>query len=255
VIPREAVARLVEQTRPTLRAIERFLLPNACVACSRNIERDTPDGLICSACRWRMKPLLGGCARCGQPEPPVGGCRVCAPWPGALRWARSAVWLGPEAREVVHRLKYDGFSTLACLAADVITRNVSRPVTPDGAVLIPIPLTPDRLRRRGYNQADRIAQALGERWRTPVARHVLLRHRDAPSQTRLMAGARGSNVAGAFLALSPPAGRAPAIIIVDDVFTTGATISAAAVALSDAGWPGISAVTFARALPVEARLA
>jgi ComF family protein len=163
--------------------------------------------------------------------------------------------LGPEARAVAHHLKYDGFTRLGSLIAEMIVRGITRPAHAAGNVLVPVPLTPDRQRRRGYNQAELIAQALGRRWNMPVARDVLYRHRDSPSQTRLTPGARGSNVAAAFLAGSPSAGRAPAVIIVDDVLTTGATIGAAAVALSDAGWPTIGAVTFARALPIEARLA
>jgi ComF family protein len=250
----DTLRRIMSGAGPTLRAMERLLLPNACVSCGCAVERANPDALVCSRCRWRMKPLLGGCARCGQPFPPVGGCRVCSAWPHALAQARSAVWLGPEAREIVHRLKYDGLTALASLAADLVARHVRPPGDPGSALLIPVPLTPRRRRRRGYNQAELIARALSGRWGLPLAPRVLYRHRDAPSQTRLMAGARELNVTGAFLAVAPPGGRVPAVIIVDDVFTTGATIAAAAGALSSAGWGSISAVTFARALPFEARL-
>jgi len=251
----------------TLHALERFLLPNACVACARPVDQPDPDALVCSRCRWRMKLLAGGCPRCGQPLPPIGPCRVCASWPPALRWARSAMWLGPEARAVVHQLKYGGLSRLATLAADMIARSVSRP---SDALLLPIPLTAMRQRHRGYNQAATIARALGRRWSLPVTERVLRRHGQSTSQTRITAGARGTNVAGAFLAIAPPTGRenvpsaearaavaaikVPAVIIVDDVFTTGATIASAAAALAEAGWPEIGAITLARAVPIELRL-
>lgn len=254
MIASDTLRRIASAALPTLRAVERFLLPNACVSCGRAVEGGSPDALVCSSCRWRMKPLLGGCARCAHPLPPVGGCRVCSAWPREIETARSAVWLGPEAREIVHRLKYDGLTALASFAADVITKHVSPPLDQGSALLIPIPLTPERRRTRGYNQAELMAKALSGRWGLPLALGVLYRHRDAPSQTRLTAGARGLNVTGAFLAVAPPGGRRATIILVDDVFTTGATIAAAADALSCAGWARIAAVTFARALPFEARI-
>ena len=246
----------------TLRALERFLLPNACLACNSPVEPSDADGLICSRCRWGMKSVLGGCPRCAQPLPPIGGCRACAAWPPALTWARSAVWLGPEARALVHHLKYGGYTHLAPCAAAMMVRCIRRP---DG-MLLPVPLTGERERARGYNQAEVLAQALAVAWQLPLLHGVVQRHRQSPSQTLLTPGARADNVAGAFLAVAPgraasarhgtaPPGRVPRVIIVDDVFTTGATIAATALALSEAGWPDIGAVTFASALPIEVRLA
>jgi hypothetical protein len=94
-----------------LPALERFVLPNACVSCERPVETRAPDALVCGVCRGRMRPLPTGCHRCRQPLPAVGACRFCAAWPATLRWVRSAVWLGPEARALVHHLKYDYPST------------------------------------------------------------------------------------------------------------------------------------------------
>ncbi|HXV85709.1 MAG TPA: hypothetical protein VD793_03370 [Gemmatimonadales bacterium] len=170
---------------------------------------------------------------------------------------RSAVWLGPEARAVVHGLKYGGLSHLGMFAAELIARAVRQP--PEG-LLLPVPLTAARRRHRGYNQALVIARALGTRWSLPVVEGVLLRPGTATSQTQVRAGSRGANVAGAFLATAPPqrpgagAGSPPAVIIVDDVFTTGATVQAAATALVEAGWRNLGAVTWARAMPIEFRI-
>lgn len=258
-------------TTGMLRALERFVLPNACVYCERGVERSHPDALLCKVCRGRMRPLPPGCSRCRQPLPPVGCCRFCADWPQALQWVRSAVWLGPEARAVVHHLKYGGYPALADLAAEVTVRTV--PAPPDATALIPIPLTPSRRRVRGYNQAALIASALADRWRVPLDECALRRVRDAPSQTALTPQERAANVAGAFVAVppcppprprrpatapdsrvrSPARGSAATIILVDDVLTTGATLAAGAEALRQAGWQAIHAVTFARALPYELR--
>lgn len=251
---------------PALRALEHLLLPNACVACDRPVGDPDGDALVCSACRWRLRPVLGGCLRCRQPLPPIGPCRFCAAWPPELRWVRSAVWLGEEAREIVHHLKYEGYRALAGDIADVTRRFVP---APEGSVLIPVPLSRRRARERGYNQAALIAGALGERWGLPVREDLLLRVREATSQTGLTPEQRAANVAAAFTAGSAVerwgdvgdaaregegGGAAAAVIIVDDVLTTGATLCAVASSLVDGGWTDIGAVTFARALPFEHRL-
>lgn len=253
-----------------LRSLERFLLPNACVACDRSVEDNDLDALVCSRCRWRMRAVVSGgaCARCAQPLPLIGPCRFCRDFPEPLRWIRSAVWLDREPREVVHHLKYEGFRALAAFAATMIARNMPRPAN---GVLVPIPMSQRRERSRGYNQASLIAHALGSIWHLPVNHRMLHRARGADTQTALTPLARRSNVAGAFHAVMPsmpslpstpsmPWGRAGqsgdavAVIIVDDVLTTGATIHAAAAALEWAGWRDLGAVTFARALPVERRV-
>jgi predicted amidophosphoribosyltransferase len=247
---------------PTLaRALERFVLPNACVVCDRAVEPARPDHLLCGLCRARMRHVGTGCDRCGQPLPPVGPCRFCADWPPVLGFVRSAVWLDDTARPVVHHLKYDGLPTLATDMAELVARRVPRPRP---AHLVPIPLSARRLRDRGYNQAAALARALGTIWRLPVAERVLSRTRDTGTQTALTPEARARNVAGAFVAdpglapgLGPGAGgRAGAtVILIDDVLTTGATLVAAATALGAAGWSAVGAITFARALPYERRAA
>ena len=164
------------------------------------------------------------------------------------------MWLDPEARQVVHHLKYAGLARLAPLIAATIARHVARP---SGALaLVPVPSSARKVRERGYNQAALIARALEPLWNIPVREELLTRRRDAGSQTALTPEERLANVAGAFAAAGArgQGGGAAMVIIVDDVLTTGATLCAAAAALVAAGWPRVAAVTFARALPVERRL-
>ncbi len=193
-----------------------------------------------------------GCARCRQPLPPVGPCRFCADWPDALRWATSAVWLGDEARDIVHHLKYQGYARLAQLAAEIMARGLVRP---DHTCLLPIPLGRKRLRARGYNQAEEIAGALSRLWSCPVDSESLRRMRETKTQTALTPEGRVANVAGAFEASPPPSRvRHARIMLIDDVLTTGATLAAAAAALQHSGWRDIGAITFARALPFAIRV-
>ena len=174
-----------------------------------------------------------------------------------LRSARSAVWLTDGAQHAVHALKYNG---LARIADDLaLAMGSLRPHTAGPSVLIPIPLAPRRLRQRGYNQSERLARALARMWRIPVIVDLLIRTRETPTQTALTPGTRLANVAGAFAVRESRAGlltpgcqpgvNTPwrTLILVDDVFTTGATLAEAARALAQAGASAIHGVTFARA--------
>ncbi len=240
-------------------ALEQLLLPAECLLCRALLSYRDSDRLVCAVCRHRWRAVRPPwCERCGQPEPHFGPCRVCAGWPAVLSPIRSAVWLDAGARDAVHALKYGGLPRIAEDLADVMAR-VTLPIA-GRPVLVPVPLAAARLRERGYNQSDRLAAALARRWRRPVARNVLVRVRETASQTALTPAARQANVAGAFQAstagmggLTP--GRGPGVnlpgqtlVLVDDVFTTGATLAEAARALEGGGARAVAAITFGRAI-------
>ncbi|HEX9729846.1 MAG TPA: ComF family protein [Gemmatimonadales bacterium] len=234
-------------TAVLVRSIERFLLPNVCIVCEQLMPPDAPDGLLCGVCATRLRALpAGGCARCAQPLPPVGPCRFCSEWPAAMAAAHSGVWLDEPARTVVHRFKYGGFHALGAALAHVVSRRVP---WPSEGLVVPIPLGARRLRERGYNQSAILGRALADTWKRPMATHLLRRVRETATQTTLTPDARRANVDQAFAA--GPGHGAQTIILIDDVLTTGATLGAAARALSDAGWGVVRAVTFARALPYD----
>ena len=233
-------------TSPT-RVIEQLLLPAECLLChALLVERDA-DRIVCPVCRHRWRPVRPPwCERCGQPEPHFGPCRLCAEWPAALTYVRSAVWLSEGAREAVHALKYGGLPRIANDLAAAIA-GVTLP-TQEKSVLVPIPLAPKRLRERGYNQSDALARALSRLWRLPVV-DVLVRSRETATQTALTPETRLANVAGAFTpGRRPGVSRDSNYILVDDVFTTGATLAEAARALEQAGARTICGITFGRAV-------
>ncbi|HEU4699960.1 MAG TPA: double zinc ribbon domain-containing protein [Gemmatimonadales bacterium] len=231
--------------RAALRGLERRLMPAECLICQAVLGETGDEPLVCGVCRsrWaRVTPPF--CARCGQPVLEGVACRICAEWPAALACARSAVWLTGGAREAVHALKYGGWWRVAGSLADAM-RGLA-PLT-GGLSLVPIPLGARRRRARGYNQSERLAQALAERTGGRVA-DCLGRARETRTQTALAPEQRRANVAGAFRARGPVPARC---VLVDDVFTTGATLVAAAEALVAGGATEVQAVTFARApLPV-----
>ena len=222
--------------------LERWLLPPACLLCEAPVPAREGDALVCGLCltRWRRLPNPL-CVRCGQPRAPEVECRICGAWPPGLARVRSAVWLEGGARRAAHQLKYGGWTRLAEPMADVM-RGLE-PLT-ERVCLIPIPLGTRRLRERGYNQSERLAAALAGRVGGTVRTDLLQRVRETRTQTALTPEARQANLAAAFVAV----GRVPArAVLVDDVFTTGATLGAAAAALRAAGAEQVEAVTFARA--------
>lgn len=229
--------------RSSLAELERWLLPSACLLCEAPVAALEGDALVCALCRARWRPVpVPLCDRCGQPAFGDLACRICADWGPALRRVRSAVWLEPSARAAVHRLKYEGWWRLAESLAEAM-RGLE-PLT--GRVsLIPVPLGSRRARERGYNQSERVAAALGRRLGLPVRTELLRRTRETRTQTALTPEARRANLAGAFTA-GDASGQA--LVLVDDVFTTGATLAAAAEALMAAGAASVDGVTFARAL-------
>lgn len=227
-----------------LRTAERWILPGACLSCHAPAGPDDP--LICAPCqaRWRALPHPQ-CPRCGQPLSVVAsGCRICATWPDEIGRVRSAVWFDDAARLATHHLKYGGWWRVA----ETMARPVAR-LEPcrEASILVPVPLAPGRARTRGYNQAERLGRAVARLTGRPLHPELLARPRATRTQTALAPEARRANVAGAFRAAAlPPRTR---VLLVDDVFTTGATLVEAAVTLLEAGAERVEAITFARAIP------
>ena len=214
-----------------------LLLPRRCAACGAAAET------LCGACLAALRPLgPPRCARCGAPTAwPVERCRECAGRRLAFATARAAVAYDGPARALVRAWKERGLRPAARLAAELVAVHVERPAA-DVITYIP----PDAVRqlRRGDHPAERLAAELASRWSLEPA-SLLYRRTPAGRQTGLPLAERRSNVRGVFAATGAIPRR---VVLVDDVYTTGATVAAAATALRAAGAGVVQVVTFARRL-------
>lgn len=162
--------------------------------------------------------------------------------------------LAAPAAALVHALKYEGWAELAEVMAEVMARTLrTEPVGLRFDVIVPVPTTRRRERRRGYNQAALLGRALAARLDGKVVEALERRPRSG-TQVALQPGQRAANVQTAF---RPRDGasrrlRGSSVLLVDDVLTTGATARAAATALEGAGATRVTLLTFARALPGRA---
>ena len=214
-----------------------LVLPHRCVAC-----RTAADAL-CASCRARLRPLLPPlCNRCGAPTSwAVERCRECAGRRLGFASARAAVVYAGPAVAFVHAWKERGRRRLAPLAAELVLAQCERPAA-DVITYIP----PDRVRQleRACHPAQSLAHELAARWGL-ACEPLLERTRVTKRQATLPLARRGGNVRNLFGATGAVVGR---VLLVDDVYTTGATASAAATALRAGGAERVDVVTFARAV-------
>lgn len=229
-----------------------FLLPLACPSCERLLDPGEP-GVICGRCWSRLAPLPHPqCERCGHPTHGVA-CRWCPQLPAFVRAVRSVCWTHQgTGAAIVHAMKYAHWHAIGRGLAERMGRLAwPSDVVAERAALVPVPLARARERERGFNQSERIACALGERWGVAVWRDLLVRERATATQTRLTPGERLANVSSAFRVNEQARDRARVrnahLVLVDDVITTGATLNACAAALIAGGARIVSYVTFGRA--------
>jgi ComF family protein len=185
-----------------------------------------------------------------------GACRDDAP---AFNRARSFGLYRGKLRQVVLRLKFAGDERLGVRLGEMLAPPwdaLAQASEFDSPLIVPVPLHPSRRRERGFNQSELLAaglvRALGGRnggLAPQVAKGCLRRKRATPPQVGLSVAARRENLRGAFEVVTPDEVRGRWIVLVDDVMTTGATLSACARALKHAGAAQVMGLTLARATP------
>lgn len=226
-----------------------LVLPRRCLACGTPV---AGDGALCAEC-WPAVRFLGPplCAVCGYPfefDPGAGAlCGACAARQPPFDRARSVFVYDSASRGPLLAFKHadrtDAAPTFARLMA-----HAAADLLPDADLIVPVPLHRRRLLARRFNQSALLALALGRETGIDAVPDLLVRTRHTPSQGGLSATARRRNVTGAFAVRKGMADnvRGARMLLLDDVYTTGATVGACAAAARRAGAATIDVITLAR---------
>jgi ComF family protein len=230
-----------------------FLYPEICQIC-RTERATAEDGFVCQTCRSEVrfiKPPF--CERCGLPYPgdlnTPFECTNCREMEWDFSSARSAVVARNVVREVVHRYKYQRALWFESFLADLFLQGALPALRErDWDLIVPVPLYSVKRREREFNQAERLAAYLGAAAGIPLNSKLLCRVRPTATQTLLTRQQRAANMRGAFGVRSGARLNGESVILVDDVFTTGATTNACARVLQAAGAGEVCVWTVARGL-------
>jgi ComF family protein len=231
-----------------IQALQELLFPARCLGCTEQLSSSHPP-LLCSNCHHGTSEISPPfCTSCGTPLY-IGDnhlCLSCLEKPLTLSKARSSFLYQEPISTLVRQLKFKGNLTgLASLAALTKTTAAFADLKePD--LILPIPLHIKRLRERGFNQSQLLAQACFPGWRRKIRFDLLKRQRATVPQTRLSGKARRHNLHKAFSVKKLDEISGKDILLIDDVFTTGSTLEECAKVLLAAGAAEVSAFTVAR---------
>ncbi len=248
------VARLVQGASGALVSLA---FPAPCRICETTLTSASRIP-ICDGCLALLAPLGAPvCEICGRPFPAGADflsrqprCHLCRRGVYGFDVARS---YGAYHDAMVHALlllKYEGIRPLGnWLGERLAELAASDPALRPADVVVPVPLHPSRLRERGHNQAELIARPLALRLGLPLRSYLLVRMRPRPDKLKLTRRERWTTVRGAYAAREAAQVDNLRVLLVDDVFTTGATLDACSRALRKAGAARVAGVTVARVVP------
>lgn len=230
-----------------------LIYPEVCQLCH---ERRAPvaDGLVCVSCRSQVQFIQPPfCDRCGLPFQgaitTTFECTNCRELDLQFSSARSAVVLKTVVSEAMHAYKYNRAMWFERFLAGLLLQKAVPALRQQAwDMIVPVPLHTTKLREREFNQAARLAKHLGAAINLPVDERVLQRVAATQTQTKLSRTDRAKNVRGAFAVRKGVRLASKKIIVLDDMFTTGATTSDCARALRGAGAAEVCVWTVARGL-------
>ncbi len=231
-----------------------FFLPTSCAYCNGPVG-SSGIPYFCASCWADFTAMTGPvCPSCGKPfDSPEAlshsldqRCLSCRQTPPIFDQALSIGYFEGPLREAIHQYKYRPCRALGRPLGSWMAKNI-RPVS-DIDSIIPVPLHVTRLRHRGFNQALILAHELSNVFSLPLSFDNLKRVRPTRPQVELSGPERIKNVAGAFALRRPDEIRDSDVLLIDDVYTTGATMNECARVLKNAGASRVTALTIARAV-------
>ena len=217
-----------------------FMFPRYCVGCGREGE------FLCAPCQKTINRILPPlCPKCGRYQPAGVTCPDCLHWSARIDGIRSPFQFDGVVRQAIHHLKYQNLRAISSLLAQFLFEyTVSNPLPAD--VIVPVPLHPKRLRERGYNQSGLLAGELSKLNGLPVVEDCLIReHYKGPQARTASVAERQQNVAGAF-ACRDNRLKNKAVLLIDDVSTSGTTLDACAGELKKSGAASVWGLVVAR---------
>ncbi|MCK4596088.1 ComF family protein [candidate division WOR-3 bacterium] len=212
-----------------LRDLIDLIIPPLCCVCKRRLKND--EKILCTDCYSRIRLITPPyCERCGRPLPnlDINVCNTCIVEKHPFSYVRAVSPYEGIIEGLIILLKYNGKRQTSKILGGLMSKVVKMEETYRNCELIvPVPLHTTRKRERGYNQAELLGNELSSELNIPIIPDALIRTRATPSQTKLPTEHRKKNVLGAFSINKrrQELFRGKTVLLVDDVFTTGATLN------------------------------
>ncbi len=226
-----------------------IIYPTQCVLCAAQVDQ---DGGLCGAC-WRETPFINGlaCDACGAPLPGFekgrAHCDDCMITPRPWEAGRAAFLYESNGRRITLALKHGDRTDLAKPAA-LWLQQAGRDILTEGTLLVPVPVHWSRLLRRRYNQSAEISRALSKVTGLSACQNALIRTKRTTTQNGLTVAQRQANLDGAIVA-NPKCYQSlegQKVCLIDDVMTSGATLTACTAAAFEAGADQVFVMVLAR---------
>lgn len=246
---RQAVLALGDAAAFLGRGALGLVYPPHCFACGRDTA-GAGGGPLCPACLARVRPVETACPACGTPRgphaPDEGRCDSCRNRALHFETACGAFHYEDPVRRLLHRLKFEGLQAAAGPLARLALERLRRlPFVTELDAVVPVPMHWLKRARRGHNPSELIARELASGLGLPFAQ-PLVKVRATAAQMELLRARRLENPKGAFRARRRRALEGRAVLLVDDVMTTAATVAECARALREAGVARVFAFAVAR---------
>lgn len=224
-----------------------LIYPPRCPFCENILSEAEKEALVCDSCREKLPYVEENhCMKCGRPllSEQEEYCRDCRKYKPYFQQGRSVFAYATPVRQSLYRMKNANRQEYIRFYGKEMNKMLGTWIQQIGTeVIIPVPMYPKRKRIRGYNQAELLAAELGKQTGLPVAERLLIKRKDTHAQKSLDARGRRQNLRDAFAVNYQFEGER--ILLVDDIYTTGATLDAASRALLEAGAGAVYVISVA----------